>query len=108
MEDVSSLEAHGQARVPADQVPRKRTGQHADIAAERPEHWHVVALTAKGVIRIGPFIGRDGFQLRAQLRKVVLLDMLAECVDLAHQSACDVLPGATELLAFLETVCNEA
>jgi hypothetical protein len=34
--------------------------------------------------------------------------MLAECVDLTHEGASDILPGATELLAFLETVRDEA
>ena len=60
------------------------------------------------MVGIGALIWRDGLQVSAQLRKVILLDILAECVDLAHEGARDVLPGATELLALLETVRDEA
>jgi hypothetical protein len=108
MEDVSPFEANCQTRVPADQLAREWSREYADVAAERPEHGHVVALTAKGVERMGRPIGRNRLQISAQLRKVVFLYMLAERIDLSHEGACDVPPGAMQLLTFLETVRDEA
>ncbi len=54
------------------------------------------------------FVGRDGLQISAQPSKAVLFDMLVERVDLSDERAGDIPPRATELLALLEGVRDEA
>lgn len=108
MEHVSPLEAHGQAGIPTHEVAREWAGQDADIAAERSEHRHVVALATKGMVRKGSVVGRDGLHIGTQLRQVVLLDMRAKGVNLSHESARNVLSRAAELLVVLDVVRDKA